>query len=114
MMKIQIHIKRYVRNYKETEAYPHFAEVAKKEGFPAVANVFMMIAKIEGQHAQRFKNILDLLVNEKVYELDENTTWICMKCGYMHKGGKGLKGCPVCGAVNSFMPLNYDFYAVKK
>lgn len=99
---------------EEVELYPHFSEVAKTEGFPAIANLFKSIAVIEGQHAARFKKVQHLLENEKVFELDEGTEWICMKCGYIHKGSKALKGCPVCAEVNMFMPLNYDWYTPKK
>ena len=96
------------------EAYPHFAEVAAKEGFNAISYVFKSIAVIEKQHATRFANILNLLENEHVFELQEGAEWICMKCGYIHKGAKAPHGCPVCAEINPFMPLNHDFYAVKK
>ncbi|CAL6078193.1 Rubrerythrin_2 [Hexamita inflata] len=95
------------------EAYPHFSKVAAEEGFPQISKCFAEIAKIEALHSLRFKNILKLLENESVYEMSENTEWICMKCGYVHKGSKALKGCPVCLEVNSFMPLDYNFYAAK-
>lgn len=46
--------------------------------------------------------------------MEEDTLWICMKCGYVHKGAKALAGCPVCLEVNPFMPLNFDWYSMKK
>ncbi|CAL5997577.1 Rubrerythrin_1 [Hexamita inflata] len=93
--------------------YPHLAKVAAEEGFPRISKTFLDLAKIEALHALRFKNVLKLLENEAVYEMSEDTEWICMKCGFVHKGSKALKGCPVCLEVNSFMPLDYNFYAVK-
>mgnify|MGYP001071264175 CR=1 FL=1 len=97
-------------------AYPKFAEIAKEEGFPAIAACFKNIAVIEAQHAARFQNLLRCLEHEKgLYEFeDPETVWICMECGYMHKGSKALTGCPVCLETNSFMPLDHNWYAPKK
>lgn len=95
------------------EAYPEFAKVAKSEGFPAIAALYEKIAVIEGQHAQRFKQVYNLLANEQVYSMSEDTLWICMKCGYVHRGKNALKACPVCLEVNPFIPMNFNFYNMK-
>ena len=38
--------------------YPHFSEIAKEEGFPAIAAIFKMIAKVEAEHEKRFMKLL--------------------------------------------------------
>ena len=40
-----------------TEVYPHFAKIAKEEGFTLIARTFEQIAVIESHHAKRFQNI---------------------------------------------------------
>ena len=42
-------------------AYPEFGKVAADEGFPAIAALFRNLAKIEADHARRFKNLLELV-----------------------------------------------------
>jgi len=79
-----------------TDLYPHFAEVAAQEGFTKVATAFKLIAKIEKEHEERYKKLLDKVVAGKVFERDEEIEWVCRKCGHVHKGKKALKNCPVC------------------
>lgn len=79
-----------------TELYPHFAEIAEKEGFGKVATSFKLIAKIEKEHEDRYKKLLDRVEKGKVFEREEDVEWVCRKCGYTHKGKKALKNCPVC------------------
>ena len=83
-------------NEEWTDIYPHFAEVAEKEGFSKVATAFKLIAKVEKEHEERYKKLLDRVEKGKVFEREEETEWVCRKCGYVHKGKKALKNCPVC------------------
>jgi rubrerythrin len=83
-------------NEEWTEIYPHFAEVAAQEGFSKIATAFKLIAKIEKEHEERYKKLLEKVVAGKVFERDEEIEWVCRKCGHVHKGKKALKNCPVC------------------
>jgi len=85
-----------------TELYPHFAEVAEKEGFAKVATAFKLIAKVEKEHEDRYKKLLERVETGKVFEREEEVEWVCRKCGYTHKGKKALKNCPVCGHPESY------------
>ncbi|MGC9330754.1 MAG: rubrerythrin [Bacteroidales bacterium] len=76
--------------------YPEFAETAKKEGFKDVATTFTMIAKAEITHEKRFLKLLDNLNKGRVFERDEQVTWYCRKCGYLHTGKKAPNKCPSC------------------
>ncbi len=78
------------------DLYPHFAEVAEQEGFPKVAVAFKLIAKVEKEHEERYKTLLEKVEAEKVFERDDEIEWMCRKCGYIHKGKKALRNCPVC------------------
>lgn len=79
-----------------TDLYPHFAEIAEQEGFKKVATAFKLIAKIEKEHEERYKKLLERVESGKVFEREEDTEWVCRKCGHVHKGKKALKNCPVC------------------
>lgn len=79
-----------------TDLYPHFAEVAEQEGFKKVATAFKLIAKIEKEHEERYKKLLERVESGTVFEREEETEWVCRKCGHVHKGKKALKNCPVC------------------
>lgn len=79
-----------------TDLYPHFAEIAEQEGFKKVATAFKLIAKVEKEHEERYKKLLERVESGKVFEREEDTEWVCRKCGYVQKGKKALKNCPVC------------------
>jgi len=79
-----------------TDLYPLFAEIAEQEGFKKVATAFKLIAKIEKEHEERYKKLLERVESGKVFEREEDTEWVCRKCGHVHKGKKALKNCPVC------------------
>lgn len=78
------------------DLYPQFAAIAEKEGFPKVATAFKLIAKVEKEHEERYRKLLEKVESGKVFEREEDTEWVCRKCGYVHKGKKALKNCPVC------------------
>ncbi len=76
-------------------AYPDFATIAEKEGFPQVAASFRQIAEIEHTHAKRFQHM--------VQQMEQMTTgqptaeqWMCLNCGHIHGGMKLPGQCPVC------------------
>ena len=92
------------------KAYPEFGKVAADEGFPAIAALFRNLAKIEADHARRFKNLLELVQGNAVFERKDSITWICMICGYVHTGPKAPMKCPVCMADKPFEPRDFDWY----
>ncbi len=83
-------------NEEWTELYPHFANVAKKEGFPEVAAAFLMIAKVEKEHEERYLKLLDNVKNGKVFKKAGPVRWKCRNCGYVHEGPDAPQMCPAC------------------
>ena len=77
--------------------YPGFAETAKAEGFPKVAALFSSIAKAEQYHARRFQSFIDAIENDTMFTDTATVTWVCAKCGYIHRGTRALDICPACG-----------------
>ena len=93
-----------------TSLYPHFAEVAEKEGFKKIATAFKLIAKIEAEHEARYRKLLERVEADKVFEREEAIDWVCTICGHLHHGKKALKNCPVCGNSEAYFEekaINY-------
>ncbi|SFV59050.1 Rubrerythrin [hydrothermal vent metagenome] len=84
-------------SYENITMYPNFAQIAKDEGHKEAAKLFAGIGKIEVEHENMFKMLLNRLESgaEFVSE-NEEEAWICEVCGHIHYGKKALKVCPVC------------------
>lgn len=76
--------------------YPAFADIAEEEGFPGVAAAFRNIAKVEAEHEERYRIVLDFVKTNSVFKRDEEILWQCRKCGYVHEGENAPKACPAC------------------
>ncbi len=76
--------------------YPGFAETAKREGFPAVAAVFTMIARVEKEHEARYRKLHERLAAGGLHKRDEKVRWKCNNCGYVHEGESAPEKCPAC------------------
>ena len=83
-------------NEEWTADYPHFADVADEEGFPAIAAMYRNIAIAEKAHEERYLAFLSNIENESVFKKEEETVWQCRNCGFVHKGKEAPKACPAC------------------
>ena len=82
--------------YEWTKMYPEFANVAREEGFDAIATVFEMIAIAEKQHDKRYKELAANIEAGRVFKRDISETWRCRNCGYVHDGDEAPEMCPAC------------------
>ena len=53
------------------DAYPHFADVAEQEGFPAIAKMYREISVAEKGHEERYLAFVKNLEDNKVFVKDE-------------------------------------------
>ncbi len=83
-------------NEEWSDLYPKFADIAEEEGFKDVATCFRMIAKVEKEHEKRYRQVLEKVKTNKVFEEEEETFWYCRNCGYIHFGKKAPEKCPAC------------------
>lgn len=90
--------------------YANFAQTAQDEGFPEIAAMFRMVAKVEIEHEKRYTKLLERLANEQEFSQEEPTQWQCMHCGYVHTGTSAPKRCPVCGKEQGYFERNPDNY----
>ena len=86
--------------HNEYEEYEHdyaaFAEIAHREGFDLIGGQFELIAQIEKTHGDRFGLFADLLEQEKLFNSDGETLWVCLHCGEVIKASLAPQTCPVC------------------
>jgi len=89
-------------NYEWTEMYAEFAKVAKEEGFDRIAYLFEAVGKIEKEHEERYRAILEKLNTDTIFISEEVQVWICTNCGHLHVGTKAPEMCPVCQHPKSY------------
>jgi rubrerythrin len=83
-------------HYETTEMYPTFAKDAEEEGNREAARLFRQIAKVEKEHEERYKKLLEMVENGTVYKREKPIRWKCLKCGYIHEGTEPPDKCPSC------------------
>ena len=83
-------------NEEWTADYPHFADVADEEGFPAIAAMYRNIAIAEKAHEERYLAFLNNIENDTVFKKGGETVWQCRNCGFVHEGTEAPKACPAC------------------
>lgn len=77
--------------------YPQLAQIARKEGYPRMAECFLRIAQTELSHARRFRQYARALAEGSLFRDDERITWLCLPCGEFHTGQEAPKRCSGCG-----------------
>ncbi len=97
-------------NYEWTDMYATFAKEAKEEGFDRIAYLFDAVGKIEKEHEERYRQLLENLKNDKVFSKEEATVWHCENCGHKYVGKDAPKVCPVCGHPQAYFRLDSKNY----
>ena len=90
--------------------YPHFADVAEKEGFPEIATMYRMIAKAEKGHEDRYRKFISNIENTAVFAREGEVLWQCRNCGYIHAGKTAPKLCPACLHPQSYSEIMKENY----
>ena len=97
-------------NYEWTEMYPEFARVAKEEGFDKIAYLFEAVAKIEKEHEERYKKLLENVEGGLVFSRDGDRIWKCRNCGHIVVGPNAPEICPVCNHPQSYFEIKAENY----
>ena len=85
-----------------SDMYPAFAEVADREGFPAIAETFRKIASVEQHHEARYLKLAENVREGRVFAKEKEIQWKCRNCGYVHTGSTAPKVCPACAHPQAF------------
>lgn len=83
-------------NEEWTSMYARMAEEAKAEGFDEIARLFEGVAKIEKEHEERYKKLLENLQQNTAFCKNDKVTWKCRNCGHILEAKKAPELCPVC------------------
>ena len=97
-------------NFEWTDMYERMAKEAKEEGFDRIAYLFSAVAKIEKEHEERYKKLLENVENGLVFSKDGDRIWKCRNCGHIVIGKSAPEVCPVCNHPKSFFERKADNY----
>ena len=97
-------------NYEWTDMYAGFAKTAREEGFDHIAYLFESVAKIEKDHEERYKALLENIKQEQVFAKPQENMWICRNCGHVHFGYEAPELCPVCEHPRAYFELRKQNY----
>lgn len=97
-------------NYEHTLMYPEFAKIADEEGLEKIANRMRAIAKAEQHHEERYKKLLAQVEAGTVFKKEQETTWVCRECGYVHTGNSVPIECPSCDHPQAFYQVKCEEY----
>jgi rubrerythrin len=97
-------------NFEWTDMYARMAKEAREEGFPDIAARFEAVGAIEKHHEERYRKLKKNIEESKVFERDEEVTWICANCGHVYKGKKAFAMCPVCNHPQAYFQIEATNY----
>ena len=97
-------------NYEWTDMYDRMAKEAKEEGFDRIAYLFEAVGKIEKEHEERYKKLLENVEGELVFSRDGDRIWKCRNCGHIVIGKRAPEMCPVCSHPKSFFEVKAENY----
>ena len=97
-------------NYEWTDMYEKFAKDAKEEGFDHIAYLFEAVGKIEKEHEERYRKLLENIDTNEVFKKTGIRIWKCRNCGHIHVGGEAPKVCPVCAHPQSYFEIKAENY----
>ena len=100
----------YGENYEWTDMYDEFAKVAKEEGFSRIAYLFEAVGKIEKEHEERYKKLIENMEEGLVFSKDGDRIWKCRNCGHICIGKEAPSVCPVCNHPQAFFEIKAENY----
>ncbi|MDR2133060.1 MAG: class I tRNA ligase family protein [Clostridiales Family XIII bacterium] len=97
-------------NFEWTDMYARMAKEAEEEGFPDIAARFRAVGAIEKHHEERYRKLKRNIEENKVFERDEETVWICANCGHVYTSKKAFAKCPVCDHPQAYSQIRATNY----
>ena len=97
-------------NFEWTDMYAKFAKEAKEEGFDRIAYLFEAVGKIEKEHEERYRKLIENLDNAQVFTKPNEQMWICTNCGHIHYGTSAPEMCPVCAHAKAYFEVKASNY----
>lgn len=85
--------------------YKHGARIAEEEGFDDISKLFKDILEIEKRHSYRFEQLAIEVKNETFFKKEEQTQWLCRKCGHVQISQSAPNICPVCNHPQAYFEV---------
>ena len=82
--------------------YPEYRNIANDEGFFDIADIFNKIGKVEQSHYAKFKDIFSDLQEGLLFSSENESVWVCLKCGNIEYGERPPEICPLCSHEYSY------------
>ena len=92
------------------ELYPICADIAEKEGFPEIAQMYRAVIVAEIFHGQRYRKLQENVRNGSVFKRKEVKKWRCRKCGYVHESTEAPDICPACLHAQGYYEIAAENY----
>lgn len=97
-------------NFEWTDMYARMAEEAREEGFDEIAARFELVAKVEKEHEERYRKLLENVKDGLVFSKDNDVIWVCANCGHVVIGKKAPAVCPVCAHPKAYFQIKAENY----
>jgi len=97
-------------NFEWTDMYERMAKEAKEEGFDQIAYLFESVGKIEKEHEERYRKLLENVEGDLVFSKDGDRIWKCRNCGHIVIGQKAPEVCPVCNHPKAYFEIKAENY----
>lgn len=97
-------------NFEWTDMYDRMAKEAKEEGFDDIATLFEEVGKIEKEHEERYRKLLENVEGGLVFSKDEEMIWQCSNCGHIVVGKNAPDLCPVCDHPQAYFQVRAENY----
>ena len=97
-------------NFEWTDMYDRMAKEAKEEGFDDIAYLFEEVGKIEKEHEERYKKLLENVEDGLVFSKDGDKIWKCRNCGHIVIGKEAPDVCPVCSHPKAYFEIKAENY----
>lgn len=94
-----------IEEYQSKNVYPHFAKIAKDEGFLDIEKYFTLISEIEKENALKLRFLADKFENNELYKRNQKTKWICSNCGYNEESKQAWEICPLCSCPKGYVVI---------
>lgn len=93
----------------QQELYPTYAQIARQEGFPEAAQLWMQIVEIETVQYDMLRILQERMRGGALSMLERPIVWRCLNCGYAHRSTRAADACPVCGKGAGWQEAKLDW-----
>ena len=97
-------------HYEWTKMYRAYADTARQEGYPQIADLFEGVTRIEHHHDKRYEKLIRDIETNTVFCKPEEHIWICLNCGNLIWGECAPGICPVCRYPQGYYQLCCENY----